>query len=94
LAEWAAAGALLELVAVSCCGHVPACLSRTFAMEAELIELLGDAVFVLSSDLGQLGNPAPAEGLGLFIEGLLGEGISEGQIERMVRTNPARVVGL
>jgi hypothetical protein len=63
-------------------------------MDAELIESVGAASFVLSSDLGQAGNVSPAEGLCLFYAGLLGEGISEEDIRTMAVTNPARALGL
>lgn len=94
LARWAATGAVLELVAVACCGHLPEPVRRTYAMEAALIEEVGASAFALSSDLGQVGNPPPAEGLGMFIEGLLGEGIQEDDIALMTRVNAARALGL
>ena len=94
LARWAAAGALLELVAVTCCGHLPLPVRRTYAMEATLIEAVGAGAFTLSSDLGQVGNPLPAVGLGLFVEGLLGEGISDDAIALMTRVNAGRALGL
>lgn len=94
LQRWAAAGAILELVAVTCCGHLPQELMRSYAMEAALIDAVGAEAFALSTDLGQVGNPAPAEGLAIFVDGLLGEGISEDDIAVMTRVNPARALGL
>lgn len=93
LAQWAAAGALLELVAVTCCGHLPQEIMRSYAMEAALVEEVGAGAFVLSSDLGQVGNPPPTEGLARFAEGLLGEGIPEDDVAAMLRSNPARAIG-
>ena len=94
LAGWAAAGALLELVAVTCCGHLPVELMRGYAMEAELIERVGAGSFTLASDLGQVGNPPPVDGLAMFVDGLLGEGIPEDDIATMTRNNSARALGL
>lgn len=94
LAKWAAAGAILELVAVACCGHLPEPVRQTYAAQAALIDEVGASAFTLSSDLGQIGNPTPAEGLALFVEGLLGEGISEDDIAVMTRVNAARALGL
>jgi hypothetical protein len=96
LAKWAAAGALLELVAVMCCGnhHLPAGLARSFAMDASLVDAIGASAFTLSSDLGLASGPAPAVGLAMFIDGLIGEGISVDDINVMTRVNPARAIGL
>jgi hypothetical protein len=96
LAKWAAAGAYLELVAVFCCGgnHLPTSLKRSYAMDAGLIDAIGASAFTLSSDLGLIGSPSPPEGLATFIDGLMGEGISQADIEIMTRVNPARALGL
>jgi Family of unknown function (DUF6282) len=94
LARWAAAGAILELVAVTCCGNLPQEIMRSYAMEAALVDAVGAAAFTLSSDLGQVGNPLPADGIAQFVDGLLGEGISEDDIAVMTRVNPARALGL
>jgi hypothetical protein len=96
LARWAQAGAILELVAVFCCAtqHLPTSVQRSFAVEAALIDQVGASGFTLSSDLGQVGNPPPADGLAQFIDGLLGEGISEGDLILMTHDNPARAIGL
>ena len=95
MARWAEAGALLELVAIFCCGSplLPTSVWRSYAGEAALIDRVGADAFVLSTDLGQRGNPSPAEGLATFIEGLLGEGISESDIVTMSHVNPARALG-
>ena len=44
----------------------------------------------LASDLGQLGNPLPAEGFKLFISRLLIHGLRPEEIRTMVRENPQR----
>ena len=96
LSSWAAAGAILELVAIFCCGagRLPESARRSYAQEAALIEAVGASAFALSTDLGQAGNPMPAAGLVEFVDGLLGEGIPEDDIALMTRTNPAWALGL
>ncbi len=48
----------------------------------------------IGSDLGQVDNPSPVEGMRQAIALLLGLGYSEADVVTMVRTNPARLVGL
>ena len=49
---------------------------------------------VLATDYGQLHGPAPSEGLRIFIQLCLEQGISEAEIRTMVAENPARLLGL
>ena len=49
---------------------------------------------ILSTDLGQANNPAPVEGMKLMIAKMLSCGLTEEEIEVMVKTNPARLLGL
>jgi hypothetical protein len=95
LKSWASFGAFLELAALMCCGtNIASWIRRTYEMDAELIQSIGAASFVLSSDLGQAGNMSPADGLCQFIEGLLGEGISVEDIHVMTSDNPLRAIGV
>ena len=48
----------------------------------------------MSTDGGQVINPAPVEMLELFISQMLDLGISESDISTMVRDNPARMLEL
>jgi hypothetical protein len=49
----------------------------------------------LSSDYGWSTEvPRPAEGMIEFLDALWAEGVSEGELTTMVRTNPARVLGI
>ena len=50
--------------------------------------------FLLSSDFGQENNPLHTDGLTAFIAGLRQEGISDTDIDLMIRRNPARLLGL
>jgi len=50
--------------------------------------------FCLSSDLGSYMNPPPVEGFKLFIITLMELGITEQEIGKMIRENPASLLGL
>ena len=58
------------------------------------INELGEFAFVMSSDLGQAGNPAHADGLRAYIRAMRDAGISTDAIDVMARRNPARLLGL
>jgi hypothetical protein len=55
---------------------------------AARIKAVGAQHFVLGTDLGQTGNPTPADGLQMFVTGLLAHGITREQIETMGRETP------
>ncbi|MEG4366779.1 MULTISPECIES: hypothetical protein [unclassified Microcoleus] len=61
---------------------------------AAAIKLIGAEHFVLSTDLGRKPDPLPAEGYKLFVEKLMGEGISQREIDLMMKENPARLLGI
>ena len=58
------------------------------------IKLIGTEHFVLSTDLGRKPEPLPAEGYKLFVEKLMSEGISQREIDLMMKENPARLLGI
>jgi hypothetical protein len=59
-----------------------------------LVKDIGAEHSIMSTDLGQSYNlPAP-EGMRLFIATLLRKGLTASQIEIMVKTNPAKLLGL
>lgn len=66
----------------------------TLADYADAIREYGARHFLLSSDLGQAGNPLHPDGLNALIDGLRGEGIGDADIDVMIRENPARLLGL
>ncbi len=66
----------------------------SYADYAEAIRTYGARHFLLSSDLGQAGNPLHPDGLNALMDGLRGEGISDADIDVMIRDNPARLLGL
>lgn len=49
---------------------------------------------IITTDLGQVGMPHPVEGMRRSIMALLKNGLTQKQVDFMVRANPARLVGL
>jgi hypothetical protein len=62
------------------------------AVTAACIKSVGAQHFVLGTDLGQSGNPTPADGLQMFVAGLQAEGISREQIQTMGREVPGALL--
>lgn len=61
---------------------------------AEIIREVGPEHSILSTDLGQAGNPLPPDGLGAFVAAMRAEGFSERELDRMTKENPANWLGL
>jgi hypothetical protein len=61
---------------------------------ARAIRDAGPEHCILSSDLGQAGNPLHPDGFEAFFAALRGQGFSVAEIERMAKVNPARLLGL
>lgn len=61
---------------------------------ADAVRKVGPPFCILSSDLGQKGNPLPADGFGEFLAAMRAKGFSEQEIALMSRENPARLLGL
>ena len=59
---------------------------------AARIKAVGAQHFVLGTDLGQTGNPTPADGLQMLVAGLLTQGITREQIETMGRETPGALL--
>ena len=89
--EATALGAYLEFVYNGVAGN-----GKEFEVAdyAKAIRAVGAKYCILSSDMGQVGNPLHPDGLEAFFTGLAKEGISQADIELMSRTNPARALGL
>jgi len=60
----------------------------------EHIEAAGVANSSIGSDLGQVDNPSPVEGMRQAIKMCLALGFSEDDVRLMVRDNPAKLVGI
>ncbi|KON30813.1 hypothetical protein AC482_02920 [miscellaneous Crenarchaeota group-15 archaeon DG-45] len=84
-------GALLELCYSSLS---PAWRCASIDDVARAIREVGAEHYILSSDLGQVHNPLPPEGLRIYIRLLLERGIEPGDIRLMVKDNPERLLGL
>ena len=65
-----------------------------FADYAKAIRAVGVEHCILSSDLGQAGNPLHPDGLVAFFAGLKSAGFRAAEIDRMSKTNPAKALGL
>jgi hypothetical protein len=61
---------------------------------ADSIKKVGAQHCVLSTDFGQADNPPAPEGFRAFMGAMLKNGISEKDIEIMVKTNPAKLLGI
>lgn len=68
--------------------------STTIEAMVKSIREVGPAHCVLATDYGQLHSPSPVEGLRVFIQLCLEQGVSEAEIRTMVAENPARLLGL
>ena len=88
--QMAALGATLEVVWLAHLGNNP--LPVSVCVNA--IQTVGAEHFLMSSDLGQPGNPVHTQGLRDFITALKAGGITDQQIELITRKNPARLLGL
>jgi len=87
----ASLGAYLEFVYN---GLIGAGKEFDFAEYAKAIRAVGVDHCILSSDMGQPGNPLHPDGLQLFFEGLRKQGFSQTEIDQMAKENPARLLGL
>jgi uncharacterized protein DUF6282 len=89
--EAAKEGAFIEFTGGSMIGQGAAARVDGFA---DAIKKVGPAFCILSSDLGQKGNPLPADGFAAFIAALHARGLSDADLDRMSKQNPAALLGL
>ena len=61
---------------------------------AQAVKELGARNIVLSSDLGQTGNMVHPDGLEMMIAAVKREGVTDVDIDWMMRKTPARLLGL
>jgi hypothetical protein len=66
----------------------------TFKDYARAIRYVGVEHCILASDMGQPANPLHPDGLVALFDGLKKEGITQAEIDRMAKENPARLLGL
>jgi len=60
----------------------------------EAIDYVGAERCIMSSDMGQPVNPLPREGFRMFVKTMLHLGVSQGDVDTMIRDNPARLLGI
>lgn len=99
--ELAQMGAILELTYLGYLSGPGAPLgflqkSNHISMDVmvQVIKKIGAKSFLLSSDLGQVGNATPPDGIKMFVSLLMEKGISLDEIAMMIKTNPAKLLGL
>jgi microsomal dipeptidase-like Zn-dependent dipeptidase len=61
---------------------------------AQAVKEFGATGLVISSDLGQSANMTHPDGLEVAIAAMKAEGITDADIDQMMRKNPARLLGL
>jgi microsomal dipeptidase-like Zn-dependent dipeptidase len=61
---------------------------------AQAVKELGAGSVLISSDLGQSGNMVHPDGLEAAVAAMKKEGISDADIDTMMRKNPAKLLGL
>ena len=91
MVEAAKMGAYIEFVYNGLIGSYK---ESTFQDYARAIRSVGVEHCILSSDMGQPGNPLHPDGLIALFDGLKKEGITQAEIDRMAKENPARLLGL
>jgi hypothetical protein len=84
-------GAFVEFVSGSIAGRGG---QERATVYADAINKVGAESCILSSDLGQKGNPLPPDGLAAFIAALRARGLTAAQLDLISRTNPARILDL
>jgi hypothetical protein len=87
----AALGAFLEFAGSSVSAAGAAARIDRYA---DAIRRVGPQFTILSSDLGQKGNPLPPDGFGEFLLAMRARGFSEQDVARMSKENPAQLLGL
>lgn len=89
--ELADMGATIELCAMTCIGPLA---SRAPSELAAYARAVGPERCTLGTDYGQKVNVHPAEGLQLWADTLVGEGLRPAEVRHMACTNPAELLGL
>ena len=91
--ELADRGAVIEFTYLTCMpgGFAATHDPQTFA---HAMMTVGPERVVMSTDFGQAKSPHPAEGMGMFIDEMLGQGIAADAVDLMARRNAARLLGL
>lgn len=89
--EAAGLGAYIEFVYNGLIGKGKEYETRDYV---KAIREIGAKSCILSSDMGQVGNPLHPDALAAFFASLRQEGVSQSDIDTMSKTNPALALGL
>jgi hypothetical protein len=89
--ELVSLGAVIEHAFVAC---MPVLGGLSPKVMIDHIRATGGEHCILSTDFGQMGNPSPPEGFRMMIGTMLELGLSEKELETLVKTSPARILGL
>jgi hypothetical protein len=89
--EAAKLGAMIEFVGGSLATPDASARMDRFA---DAIKKVGPEFCILASDLGQQGNALPTDGFAAFLAAMRARGLTEQQVDRMAKENPARLLGL
>ena len=68
--------------------------NRTVTEYVSAIQEIGAEHFLMSSDLGQATSPSHVDGLRAYVAAFRNAGLTDDQIDLMLRRNPARLLGL
>ncbi len=68
--------------------------NRTVTEYVSAIQEIGAEHFLMSSDLGQATSPSHVDGLRAYVTAFRNAGLTDDQIDLMLRRNPARLLGL
>jgi len=89
--ELAAMGAYIEQCFVCC---MPVLGGPSPKVMAEQIKAVGEEHCFLSTDFGQAIHPTPPEGFRMMIAHMIQFGLSEKELEILVKVNPSKLLGL
>ena len=89
--ESAKLGAYLEIVSAFATAKNA---DQEIRKHVETIRKIGADRFILSSDRGQANGPAHPDALVAAAKALMSHGITEAEVSRMMKDNPARLLGL
>lgn len=89
--ELVSMGAVIEQCFVSCMPVLGGMNPKTMV---DCIRALGSEHCILSTDMGQDANPSPPEGFRSMVGTMLQFGLSEKEMEKLIKTNPGRILGL
>ncbi|MCH8826014.1 MAG: hypothetical protein IIB16_03575 [Chloroflexi bacterium] len=88
--EMISLGAYLEYTFLAC---MPLWQRYTVKELMDAVRWLGLDHCIVTTDFGQWMNPPPAEGMRMAIASLMQQGMSPDEITKLVKTNPARILG-